>query len=69
MPNFLGWFQAIALGDKWPVLLDLLKRGKIRSLVAKTYPLSAIAEAQTEFLAKKFTGKLVLIPPVPETFS
>jgi len=59
----------LVAGDKWPVLLDLLKRGEIRPVVAITYPLSAIAEAQTEFLAKKFTGKLVLIPPVPETFS
>jgi hypothetical protein len=31
--------------------------------VAKTYPLAEIRAAQSDFLAKGYTGKLVLIPP------
>ena len=102
----------LVAGDKWPSLLDVLKRGgryatagaiagpiveldvrtlylkdlsligctfqeqivfknlvlyiersEIKPLVSKTYPLSEIAQAQTDFLEKKFTGKLVLVPP------
>ena len=37
--------------------------GEIKPVVAKTYPLSEIITAQKEFLEKKYTGKLVLIPP------
>ncbi|HSG94439.1 MAG TPA: zinc-binding dehydrogenase, partial [Afifellaceae bacterium] len=44
-------------------LLGYIENGEIRPLVSKTYPLKQIAAAQTDFLAKKFTGKLVLIPP------
>lgn len=44
-------------------LIGYIERGEIRPAVAKTFPLAEIAEAQTEFLAKKHTGKLVLIPP------
>jgi NADPH:quinone reductase-like Zn-dependent oxidoreductase len=44
-------------------LIRYIERNEIRPLVAKTYPLAAIAEAQRDFLAKDFIGKLVLIPP------
>jgi NADPH:quinone reductase-like Zn-dependent oxidoreductase len=44
-------------------LVGYIERGEIRPLVAKTYPLSDIREAQQDFLAKRFTGKLVLVPP------
>lgn len=44
-------------------LVSYIERGEIRPLVSKTFPLSEIALAQETFLAKKFTGKLVLIPP------
>jgi NADPH:quinone reductase-like Zn-dependent oxidoreductase len=44
-------------------LVLYIERGEIRPLVAKTYPLRDIAEAQGDFLAKRFTGKLVLVPP------
>ena len=47
----------------FPNLLGYIENGEIRPLVSKTYPLKQIAAAQTDFLAKKFTGKLVLIPP------
>jgi len=45
-------------------LVSYIERGEIKPLVSKTYPLSEIGQAQTDFLAKKFTGKLVLIPPI-----
>ena len=44
-------------------LIGYIERGEIRPVLAKTYPLSDIAIAQQDFLDKKFTGKLVLIPP------
>ncbi len=44
-------------------LVGYIERGEIRPLVAKTFPLHDIGRAQEQFLAKKFTGKLVLIPP------
>ena len=44
-------------------LVSYIERGRIRPMVAKTFPLRDIGRAQEEFLAKKFIGKLVLIPP------
>ncbi len=44
-------------------LIDYVERNEIRPLVAKTYPLQDIKKAQEDFLSKKHTGKLVLIPP------
>ncbi len=43
-------------------LVGYIERNEIRPLVAKTYPLSDIVQAQTDFMAKTFTGKLVLVP-------
>ena len=43
-------------------LIKYIEAGEIRPVVAKSYPLSAIVEAQQDFLDKKFTGKLVLVP-------
>ena len=44
-------------------LVSYVERGEIRPLVARTFPLHEIRQAQEAFLAKAFTGKLVLIPP------
>lgn len=46
-------------------LVGYIERGEIRPVVAKTYPLHDIVQAQEDFLAKRHTGKLVLIPPYP----
>ncbi len=44
-------------------LIGYIERGEIRPVVAKTYPLKDIVSAQEDFLAKTYTGKLVLVPP------
>ena len=44
-------------------LVAYIERGEIHPVMAKIFPLKDIARAQEEFLAKNFTGKLVLIPP------
>ncbi|MEH6814763.1 MAG: alcohol dehydrogenase family protein [Motiliproteus sp.] len=44
-------------------LVRYIEQGEIRPVLAKTFPLSSIAEAQKEFLKKKHVGKFVLIPP------
>lgn len=44
-------------------LIQYIQRGEIAPVVAKTYPLSQIHQAQKDFLSKKHVGKLVLIPP------
>ncbi len=49
-----------------PVFLNLvgyIERGEIRPLLAKTFSLEDIANAQREFLAKKHFGNFVLLPP------
>ncbi len=57
------------LGCTWqgpavfPALVSYIERGEIRPVVAHTFPLAEIRHAQEEFLAKRFVGKLVLIPP------
>ena len=47
----------------FPNLVSYIENGEIRPLVAKTFPLQYIAEAQQEFLEKKHFGNFVLIPP------
>jgi NADPH:quinone reductase-like Zn-dependent oxidoreductase len=43
-------------------LVGYIERNEIKPLVASVHPLSAIVEAQQEFLLKRHTGKIVLIP-------
>lgn len=50
----------------FPNLVAYIERGEIRPLVAKTFALSDIAEAQREFLEKRHVGKFVLLPPGAE---
>jgi NADPH:quinone reductase-like Zn-dependent oxidoreductase len=44
-------------------LIGYIERGEIRPVVAKANPLKDIVAAQKDFLAKNFTGKLVLELP------
>lgn len=47
----------------FPDLVSCIERGEIRPLLAATYPLDRIAEAQAAFQEKRHIGKIVLIPP------
>jgi len=44
-------------------LIDYVEHDEFRPVVARTFPLTDIVIAQQEFLAKRHTGKLVLVPP------
>lgn len=43
-------------------LVRYIEAGEIRPLVARTYRLEAMAEAQRDFLEKRHLGKIVLLP-------
>jgi NADPH:quinone reductase-like Zn-dependent oxidoreductase len=43
-------------------LVRYIESGEIKPLIAGIHPLGAIVEAQREFLEKRHTGKIVLIP-------
>jgi NADPH:quinone reductase-like Zn-dependent oxidoreductase len=47
----------------FPNLVSYIESGEIRPLLAKTFPLERIVEAQRAFTEKKHVGKFVLIPP------
>ena len=44
-------------------LIGYIERGEIQPLLAKTYPLSELVQAQKDFLDKRHIGKLVVVPP------
>jgi NADPH:quinone reductase-like Zn-dependent oxidoreductase len=44
-------------------LIGFIERGEIWPVIARTYPLGEIVAAQREFLEKRHTGKIVLLPP------
>jgi NADPH:quinone reductase-like Zn-dependent oxidoreductase len=54
----------------FPNLISYIEKGEIQPLLADTYPLDRIADAQRAFQQKRHIGKIVLIPPsdrsVPE---
>ena len=43
-------------------LLEEVRTGSIRPVVAEAYPLDQIHQAQARFMDKDFVGKLVLVP-------
>lgn len=57
----LSFFGCTALEpDVFANLIHLIERKAIKPLVAKSYPLQDIAQAQTDFVEKNHIGKLVL---------
>ena len=56
--NLIG--ATVTTTDIFPNLVSYVERGEIRPFLAQTYPLSDIYQAQTDFLAKKHIGKLVI---------
>ena len=49
----------------FPNLISYIEKGEIRPLLAATYPLEQIAEAQRRFQDKAHIGKIVLLPAPP----
>ncbi|MBA3056714.1 MAG: alcohol dehydrogenase family protein [Gammaproteobacteria bacterium] len=47
-------------------LVGYIERGELRPLVAQSFALDQIAQAQRAFLDKTHVGKFVLIPPPPD---
>lgn len=47
----------------FPEVIRAIERAELQPLVAKTFPLRRIADAQLEFLEKRYVGDFVLIPP------
>ena len=47
----------------FPNLVSYIEKGEIQPLLAKTFPLKQIVDAQREFTEKKHVGKFILIPP------
>lgn len=47
----------------FPNLVSYIEKGEIQPLLAKTFPLENIVDAQREFTEKEHVGKFVLIPP------
>lgn len=47
----------------FPDLISYIEKGEIRPLLAATYALDRITEAQSAFQEKRHIGKIVLIPP------
>lgn len=47
----------------FPNLVSYIEKGEIRPLLAATFPLENIADAQRVFLEKQYVGNFVLIPP------
>ncbi|WP_413694246.1 alcohol dehydrogenase family protein [Psychromonas sp. KJ10-2] len=47
----------------FPNLIGYIERGEIKPLLAKSFPLSEIEQAQREFTEKHHVGKFVLLPP------
>jgi NADPH:quinone reductase-like Zn-dependent oxidoreductase len=50
----------------FPNLVGYIERGEIKPIIARTFPLENIADAQRAFLEKKHVGKFVLLPPPVE---
>ena len=48
--------------DEFADLVSHIESEKLKPLLTATYPLKEIGQAQTEFQAKQFVGKLAIIP-------
>ncbi len=50
----------------FPNIISYIQGGEIRPLLARTFPLHQIADAQREFMKKEHFGNFVLVPPPAE---
>jgi NADPH:quinone reductase-like Zn-dependent oxidoreductase len=53
---------SLGTAEDFRAVLDAVETGKIRPLLARTFPLSDIREAHAFFKAKEFFGKLAVVP-------
>lgn|SRR5690606_4498840 len=54
--------SSFATHEEFAALVDLIRAGRLRPVVAGVYPLRELARAQADFVAKRFVGKLVVTP-------
>ncbi|MBM3508614.1 MAG: hypothetical protein FJX61_00550 [Alphaproteobacteria bacterium] len=54
----------VGLGTQrhFEAVLGHIRAGRIKPLLAATYPLAELKRAQTDFLSKQFFGNLVVLP-------
>lgn len=53
---------SLGLARHFETVLGHIQAGRIKPLLAATYPLADLKQAQTDFLGKKFFGNLVVVP-------
>jgi NADPH:quinone reductase-like Zn-dependent oxidoreductase len=56
------WGATVMPREVFVNLVKLIEQGKLRPLLAGTFPLEEIREAQTRFLEKRHVGNFVLVP-------
>ncbi len=54
--------STLGTASEFAALVSYINAGKIKPLLAATYPLEQLREAQTAFEAKQFFGKIVILP-------
>ena len=52
----------LGMAHHFESVLDHIRAGRLKPLLAATYPLADLKQAQTDFLGKKFFGNLVVVP-------
>jgi NADPH:quinone reductase-like Zn-dependent oxidoreductase len=53
---------SVPAADVFSTLLRRIESGHLRAVVARTYPLSRVRDAQVDFATKRHVGKIVLVP-------
>jgi len=59
--------SSMATHEEFAALVDLIRADALEPLLAGAYPLIELRQAQQDFLAKAFVGKLVVTMPLPES--
>ena len=54
--------STLGTATEFAALVDYINAGQIKPLLAATYPLEQLREAQQAFDAKRFFGKIVIVP-------
>lgn len=62
LKSLIFYGVSVGMPSHFERVLKLIEAGQIRPLLHKTYPLSDIHKAQTDFMNKIFFGNLVVVP-------